>query len=101
MKPLQGGVKNHYKIVYDNDNPKTPAYGWIQWKGTDVCIDLHCICGTHGHVDGDFMYSVKCKDCGRKYAVGQNIKLIPLDTDELIEANEKHHDDYIEFSNED
>ena len=33
-------------------------HGWIQWKGTDVCIDLHCECGSHGHVDGDFVYYV-------------------------------------------
>ncbi len=42
------------------DNPPTEAGGWIQWKGTDVCIDLHCVCGNNGHVDGDFMYEVQC-----------------------------------------
>lgn len=90
-----------YDTVYSNDNPETPAYGWIQWKGTDVCIDLHCTCGTHGHFDGDFMYSVQCNECGRKYAVGCNVKLIPLDTEELIKANEEFHGDYKLFSEND
>jgi hypothetical protein len=86
-----------YELVYGNDNPETPAYGWIQHKGTNLCVDLHCICGSHGHIDDDFVYSVKCVDCGRKYAVGQNIKLIPLDTRELVEVNEEYHSDYKEF----
>lgn len=20
-------------------------HGWIQWKGTNVCLDYHCVCG--------------------------------------------------------
>jgi hypothetical protein len=86
-----------YQTIYSDDNPKTPAYGWIQWKGTDVCIDLHCICGSHGHFDGDFMYYVECEDCGRKYAVGQNIKLIPLDNKERIEASKHHGASFCKF----
>lgn len=61
------------------------AHGWIQWKGTDVCIDLHCKCGFLGHFDGDFLYFYECPQCHAKYAVGQIVKLIPL-TDE----QEKH-----------
>lgn len=93
-------TKSEYELVYENDNPKTPAHGWIQWKGTDVCVDIHCICGVHGHIDDDFVYSVICKGCGRKYAMGQNIKLIPLDTPELLEAHEKWLSDYTEFSDD-
>lgn len=37
-------------------------FGWIQWKGTNVCIDLHCECGAHGHVDAEFLYFVRCED---------------------------------------
>lgn len=105
--PLLGPVceglmsdKDWYETIYSNDNPETPARGWIQWKGTDVCIDLHCVCGVHGHHDGDFMYTVRCSECGRKYAVGQNVKLIELDTPELVKANELYHSDYKEFSDD-
>jgi hypothetical protein len=68
-----------YNEVYDKHDP-TPKgpYGWIQWKGTDVCIDLHCACGYHGHVDTDFFYFYQCPSCKAKYAVGQNVALIPL-----------------------
>lgn len=79
-------MSDAYTDVYSNDHPGDGAHGWIQWKGTDVCVDLHCACGSHGHFDGYFMYSVQCEDCGRRYAVGQNVKLIELNTPELEEA---------------
>lgn len=93
--------KTWYELIYDNDNPRSEAGGWIQWKGTDVCVDLHCICGETGHIDGDFVYSIQCAKCGRKYATGQNIKLIELDTPELIAASEKYHNDYWVLSGQD
>lgn len=68
----------HYKEVYSKDKVEGP-YGWIQWKGTDVCIDLHCKCGFHGHVDDEFFYYWECPKCGMLYAVGQNVRLLELD----------------------
>lgn len=53
-------------------------HGWIQWKGTDACIDLHCVCGSHGHIDGYFLYHYECAACHRKYALGCNVPLIEL-----------------------
>lgn len=95
-------MSDSYSTISSLDNPNDIPHGWIQWKGTDVCIDLHCACGTHGHFDGDFMYKVQCKDCGRKYVVGQNVKLIELDSPELIKAAESWGtDDYHPFSEED
>lgn len=41
----------------------TDPYAFIQWKGTDVCMDFHCKCGAHCHFDGDFAYVVKCPHC--------------------------------------
>lgn len=40
------------------------AHGWIQWKGTDVCMDVHCKCGEHSHLDAEFAYYIKCPKCG-------------------------------------
>lgn len=68
----------YYKSVYSQDNPKSESSGWIQWKGTDVCMDVHCKCGYHGHIDGEFFYRYECAGCGQKYAVGEVVKLIPL-----------------------
>lgn len=68
-----------YDAIYAQDVDVTgKPNGWIQWKGTNVCIDLRCSCGSHRHFDGEFFYHYECASCGRKYAVGQNILLIPL-----------------------
>jgi hypothetical protein len=29
-------------------------HGWIQWKGTNVCMDVYCACGHHSHIDAKF-----------------------------------------------
>ena len=56
------------------------AHGWIQWKGTGVCMDIHCVCGLKvGHVDAEFCYSVKCTACGRVYHCSGYIELIELE----------------------
>jgi hypothetical protein len=66
-------------IIKPGDTDMTgKPHGWIQWKGTDVCIDLHCVCGHHGHFDGDFFYYYQCPACGARYAVGMNVALIPM-----------------------
>lgn len=46
----------------DEGSPDDP-YAFIQWKGTDVCMDFHCECGAHCHFDGYFAYKVKCPHC--------------------------------------
>lgn len=65
--------------------------GHIQWKGTDVCIDLDCICGAHSHYDGDFLYFFKCWKCDRRFAVGSAITLHEIDDIEVIEDIETGH----------
>ncbi len=46
-------------------NAKQPApNAFIQWKGTDVCMDFHCECGARHHIDASFVYAVKCHECG-------------------------------------
>jgi len=65
----------------ETQEPKYESCGWIQWKGTDVCIDLHCACGNHSHADRDFLYYWRCPDCHRVYSLAPQVKLIPL-TDE-------------------
>lgn len=40
---------------------------FVQWKGTDVCLDFHCKCGADGHLDDAFAYYLRCSDCGRTY----------------------------------
>jgi|GEM_PF-2139104 len=54
-------------------------HGWIQWKGTDVCMDIHCECGAHMHLDAEFAYNVKCPYCGVSYMCNGHIELIKLE----------------------
>lgn len=48
---------------------------WIQWKGTDVCCDIHCVCGASPHYDGMFLYFFQCPECGRYWEVGTHMPI--------------------------
>ena len=56
--------------------------GFIQWKGTNACIDLHCTCGNQWHVDADFLYRSVCPHCGQWYELHPHIALTPIPTPE-------------------
>lgn len=49
------------------------AHMFIQWKGTDVCLDFHCPCGAHCHLHGDFAYFVECGRCHTVYEMGTQV----------------------------
>ena len=53
--------------------------GFIQWKGTEVCMDIHCKCGNSSHIDDDFAYHVKCPKCNTVYRCNPNIELIEIE----------------------
>lgn len=55
------------------------THGWLQWKGTDVCMDVHCKCGAHCHIDGCFTYHLKCRHCGTVYFCNGHIELIEIE----------------------
>jgi len=54
---------------------------FVQWKGTDVCLDLHCRCGHDGHFDGDFAYFLRCVACGRVYEMPHTFFLVEVSED--------------------
>lgn len=79
-----------YDSIYSKDfDTKEIPHGWIQWKGTSVCMDVYCKCGYHGHVDAEFFYHYECPKCKTKYAVGQNIKMIELDEEQIKYLQDK------------
>lgn len=80
-----------YDAIYrpETEQAKAP-YGSLQWKGTDACMDIHCVCGAHSHIDGEFAYYFKCYACGRRFALGSIVSLIPL-TDEQAEYAATRH----------
>ena len=57
----------------DAEHPETNAF--VQWKGTDVCMDFRCECGDGGHFDGDFAYAVRCNGCGTVWEMPSNVFL--------------------------
>lgn len=57
---------------------KDQPHGWVQWKGTDVCMDVHCKCGELTHADGNFCYHVKCGACGTVYMVNGHVEFIEV-----------------------
>ena len=53
----------------DKPNPRA----FIQYKGTDICMDFYCECGAHCHFDGYFAYTVKCPHCQAIWEMPFNI----------------------------
>lgn len=51
-------------------------YAFIQWKGTDVCLDWHCACGEQYHLDASFLYAVQCGACQCVYALEPFVRLV-------------------------
>ncbi len=66
------------EAILNMTRPEGP-YGFIQWKGTEVCMDCWCSCGTHFHMDAEFMYAVECPSCHRTFAVYCYVKFIEVD----------------------
>ncbi len=62
---------------------------WIQWKGTDVCCDIHCDCGAFLHFDGDFLYFFQCPHCGQHWEVGTHMPIYKV-TPERAESCCQH-----------
>lgn len=52
-----------------------PLSTYIQWKGTDLCMDWYCIHGHQNHFDGDFAYTVTCEKCSEVYELGESVSL--------------------------
>lgn len=70
--------------------PEVP-YGILQWKGTDACIQLLCLCGSSIHFDGDFLYSYQCGYCGKVYELDIYVKLIALTPAEIAYKRKQGH----------
>lgn len=56
----------------------------IQYKGTDLCADIHCSCGAQYHFDGWFCYFVKCMECGAVYRMPAAGRFDPLEAVESV-----------------
>ena len=59
-------------------NTEIDPHGWIQWKGTSVCMDAYCSCGFQSHVDAEFAYFFKCPECERVYEINGHVEFIQV-----------------------
>ena len=67
------------------------TYGCVQWNGTDVCIDIHCVCGTLEHFDGMCFDFYECPECHRKYKVGCDVKFVEMDEAQIKDIEENQN----------
>jgi hypothetical protein len=74
---MSNQAKSYHDLV-DAETKIDGPHGWVQWKGTEVCMDVHCACGAHLHVDASFAYAVGCPHCGKVYAASPYIRLVEL-----------------------
>jgi hypothetical protein len=56
---------------FDLKMERAPPHVYLQWKGTNACIDFYCLCGKSCHFDGYFAYVVQCGYCDRMYEMPQ------------------------------
>lgn len=85
--------------VIPNDAPPKTHHIFIQWKGTDVCLDFNCPeCGHHGHFDGYYAYALGCKGCGAIYEMPQWVSLDRNDDFEGLVAWPGEDDEVTEVS---
>ena len=77
------------KEVLEGD-AKPEVYVSLQWKGTDACMDFRCKCGAHHHLDDEFIYGVKCLNCGRVYRMGCRVLAFEVTDPDMIKAAMDH-----------
>lgn len=87
------------------DRPEPTRSGvteiFVQWKGTNACVDFYCDCKggtlTGSHIDGDFMYFLRCPYCFTVWRVPTVLKLSraePHEHDMVIDVPKSTEDQY-------
>lgn len=71
-------AKNESEAWDLQDMQTGKPHGWIQFKGTELCMDIHCKCGHLGHIDGDFIHVVICPNCNTQYMLNGHIEFIEI-----------------------
>ncbi len=76
---------SHYDGEFRFGRPKTSDLSmFIQWKGTDVCMDVQCPCGHNGHFDGYFAYYLVCPECGTHYQLATQVVARRVDPEKVL-----------------
>lgn len=54
---------------------------FVQWKGTNVCMDFYCECGKQSHFDVDFAYAIRCPYCKRTWITPHTVSVVAAPED--------------------
>lgn len=68
---------------FDEPEAGTPHI-FLQWKGTNACMDVYCLCGEHLHFDGYFAYAIQCGGCKQIYELPFFLQMKPVETTDRI-----------------
>ena len=60
-----------------SDDARPEAF--LQWKGTNACLDLYCTCGDQFHFDGHFASELTCGRCGQTWELPHMLALRAVD----------------------
>lgn len=81
------------------------THAFVQWKGTDLCMDFYCECGAHCHFDGFFAYTVKCQHCNQIWEMPAYVfpRKVSAETNEYwrenakpLEPDEDYSEEYVD-----
>lgn len=73
-------AKNRTEAFDIEEKFKGEPHGRIQFKGTSLCMDVHCKCGSLTHVDGEYISMVECGQCGAKYSINGHVQFIEIES---------------------
>jgi hypothetical protein len=79
------------------DLPTSSASLYIQFKGTDICMDFRCSCGLSAHHDGYGAYVLRCTGCGSFYDMETSFVIKARDEEPLSAVNVWDEDQYPDF----
>jgi hypothetical protein len=51
---------------------------FLQWKGTNACMDFWCTCGADLHFDGYFAHELTCGHCGQTWEMPSKFTPLPV-----------------------
>jgi hypothetical protein len=83
-KGLEGTSRDvtvHETAAVDGQPSAAPRV-FIQWKGTNACLDFTCTCGTATHFDGLFCYALVCPGCKKTWRMPQTFAPVEQGLDE-------------------
>lgn len=86
--------RNHHQATCETpDTFPGRAHVNIQWKGTDICADIHCQCGTYSHVDGYIYGEWICRGCHKGFKLAWTAIAYEVEPNDHMQVTDDEEDD--------